>query len=217
MKRYLLLLITLFIFSSSHSQSLIPIDYGIKAGASLTNNIFTAETGVSPPETSYLFNYQAGIFMKIALTDKLFISPEIIYSEEGGDYSFEYRYPIGNTMYVYNLSATLDLTYVRINPYINYKANDRISLNISPSFAYLIKSAISSSSNDPLFTQINNEELEESNSLDIGLLTGVDFYVTENLFINTSVCTGFFPIESDENDSYSAKNISYILSLGYIF
>ena len=95
--------------------------------------------------------------------------------------------------------------------------NDRISLNISPSFAYLIKSTISSSSNDPLFTQINNEELEESNSLDIGLLTGVDFYVTENLFINTSVCTGFFPIESDENDSYSAKNISYILSLGYIF
>lgn len=218
-KIYLLFLLFFFSANTSFSQSLIPVNYGIKAGVNLATNSFSTIEGISPPSTSYQIGIQGGFFMQIALDDKWYITPEVLYSQEGVGVSYEYRVPLGGDMLSYNVDGTIILTHIRINPHINFKATDVFSLNFGPSVGYLIGSEIDfqTTTADESSLTPTTGELPDANSIDIGLNIGLTYYFNNHLFFNPRVYTGFMSVETDSEDWFDTKNQGFIFSLGYIF
>ena len=81
--------LTILSFSVS-AQSLLPIRYGVKIGGNLSNIMSTANDGVKNMQNASIFGIAGGFYMEIALTDKWYIKPEIIYIQKGASLTSEY-------------------------------------------------------------------------------------------------------------------------------
>ena len=86
------ILIVLFISSNLglNAQSLLPIKYGLKVGLNVASIISTPEEGVKNLEKSSNIGISGGFYMEIPLNDIWYINPEIVYSQKGGSFNYEY-------------------------------------------------------------------------------------------------------------------------------
>ena len=185
----ILALVLLSIFSSA--QSLIPLKYGIKFGANISNIISTPNEGVMNIENSSQIGIAGGFYMEIALNDKWYINPEIIYSQKGASFTYEYKHSFDpNQIDVHNTSNELKLAYVEVSPTISYKANDKFSLNFAPSVSFILNTdyTILSDKGDNLNTHSELPDgtyIEET--FDVGINLGISYYLTENFLIDSRI------------------------------
>ena len=236
MKKIASILVISFLTIATSAQSLIPMKYGIKVGANISNIISTSNEGVKNIESSALIGISGGFYMEIALNDKWYINPELMYTQKGAsfDYDFTHDYEVNqgerDEHYVTN---ELKLAYIVLSPTISYKASNKISLNFGPSVSFLIQS-------DYIFTEINTSEIvghevlddgvyvEES--LDVGLNIGASYYLTENFLIDGKVNTGFMSIgeiiketntgnsgNNSQKNIFNLKNNGIVFSVAYLF
>ena len=217
-----------------NGQSLLTKKYGSKIGTNRANISSKANEGAKNIETSSLIRLSGGFYMEIPLSDKWYINPEIIYIQKGASFNYDYthNYEI-NKRDQYTTNNTLKLDYVELNPTISYKYSSRLSLDIGPSFSFLINEDYVFSE---ILTQSNNSDtttapigLYESESLDIGLNVGWSLYLS-NFILSWRSNTGFMSIGeaskitnlgSTGNDPkiniYNLKNRGHVFSIGYLF
>lgn len=220
-----------------NAQSLIAIKYGVKAGVNIASISSTPNEGVKNIDDSQLIGVSGGFYMEIPINDKWYINPEVVYVQKGAsfDYDFIHDYDINEgERDEHNTTNELKLAYIELNPTISYKTPCKISLNFGPSVSFLIQSDYTTSETNTSEMGILHEELEESiyteESLDVGLNLGFSYYLSEDLFIDAKVNTGFMKIGevsqethtgNTSNDArsniFELKNRAIVFSIGYLF
>ena len=233
MKRILLLtLISLSI--GVNAQSLIQTKFGVKVGANIANIASTPNEGVNHIDNRALIGVAGGFYMEIALNDKWYINPEIVYAQKGAsfDYDFIHDYDV-NHRDEHNTTNELKLSYVELNPTISYKTPYKIALNFGPSVSYLIQSDYIP--NETNTSEIAGHELLEESiyteeSLDVGVNIGASYYLTETFLIEGKVNTGFMKIGEVSQEIYTGttanearsnvfemRNRNIVFSIAYLF
>ena len=94
-----IILFTLIISSIVvNAQSLLPTKYGIKVGANIANIISIPNDGVENIDNTALVGVAGGFYMEIAINDKWYIKPEIMYAQKGAsfDYDFIHDYEVNH-------------------------------------------------------------------------------------------------------------------------
>ena len=118
MKKIRLLTLITFISIQVLAQSLLPTKYGIKLGTNISNVSSSANEAVKNIDNSALIGVTGGFYMEIALSDKWYINPEIVYIEKGVlfDYNFTHIYENTTTNQTekdeHNTSNELKLAYI---------------------------------------------------------------------------------------------------------
>ena len=218
MKKLLLFLSFTFLSVGVFSQSLTPIKYGLKVGINLANGTFTTDSaGVKLPATKIQIGPQLGFVMQIALSEKWFLNPEILYSQKGVKFDYDYKVDIDTTRFEFTTTNNLVLTYIVLNPDISYRANEKISLNFGPSINYLLSNNLSVSTTIGKETTESSPEVEDANSIDVGLNLGLSYHFNTHLVLNGRVFTGFLPIETNDKDLFSMTNRAFTFSVAYLF
>ena len=218
MKKLLLFLSFTFLSVGVFSQSLTPIKYGLKVGINLANGTFTTDSaGVKLPATTMQIGPQVGFVMQIALSEKWFLNPEILYSQKGVKFDYDYKVDIDTTRFEFTTTTNLVLTYIALNPDISYRASDKISLNFGPSINYLLSNNLSVSTTIGKETTESSPEVEDANSIDVGLNLGLSYHFNTHLVLNGRVFTGFLPIETNDKDLFSMTNRAFTFSVAYLF
>ena len=240
MKKIASILVISFLTIATSAQSLIPKKYGIKFGANISNIISTPNEGVKNIETSSQIGIAGGFYMEIALNDKWYINPELIYSQKGASFTYEYIHDYDpNKRDVHNTSNELKLAYLELNPTISYKASDKLALNFGPSVSFILTP-------DYTPTDIGQNENLSSHSelidgtyaeetIDVGINLGISYYLTENLLINSRVQTGLMKVGTVEKtikleeivngvsnnepkiNLYEIKNSTILFSIAHLF
>ena len=236
MQKIITLTFIVFISLGLRAQSLLPTKYGIKLGSNIGNIVSKANDGVENLDNSRLIGVFGGFYMEIALNDKWYINPELIYTQKGGSFTYNYQHDYQvNERDLHKTEHELKLTYIELNPTVSHKANEKISLNFGPSISYLfqpvynILSDTGENENDPLHEELPDAEYNEE-TLDFGINIAISYYLTENFLIETKVNTGLMSTgeisktiytENNGNDTrsniYTIKNRGISFSLGYLF
>ena len=236
MKKTITLTLVTLITLNLNAQSLLPKKYGVKIGANIANIHSEANTGAQNIKSSALIGVSGGFYMEIPLNDKWYINPELIYTQKGGSFTYNYQHDYQvNERDLHKTEHELKLTYIELNPTVSHKANEKISLNFGPSISYLfqpvynILSDTGENENDPLHEELPDAEYNEE-TLDFGINIAISYYLTENFLIETKVNTGLMSTgeisktiytENNGNDTrsniYTIKNRGISFSLGYLF
>jgi len=242
MKKITLLIIVALLSFGANAQSLLPTKYGIKVGLNIANVTSTPNEGVKNIETTPLLGVAGGFYMEIALNDKWYIKPELLYVQKGASFNYDYKHKWDsislnnvNNLDEYATTNSLKLTYVELNPTISYKASDKLALNFGPSVSFLISEDYTFTekiiSNDiPLNSVEPTPGTYESEDLDVGLNLGFTYYITENFLVDARVNTGFMKvgivnritsIEKHGNEkkeyNFELNNRAIVLSFAYLF
>lgn len=219
-----------------HGQSLLPVKYGMKIGTNIANFNSTTNDGVENIESSPMIGASGGFYIEIPLNDRWYINPEIIYSQKGASFNYQYTHNYAlNERDSHTSNQELKLAYIELNTNASYKSTDKLSLNLGPSFSYLLTTSYSVTDKGEHDEQETHEELPssiyEEETLDIGLNIGISYYISENLLIDGKVNTGFMSIgevsqEINTVDAannpiktniYNLKNKAITFSIAYLF
>lgn len=126
--RYLSFIVAVFFLMTTASQAQT-FKAGVKFGTTV-NKL----SGYSFSE-KFSFGYHAGAFAEIKLSDRLFLQPEVLFSQVNTDTSNQFRQ-------LYNLNATtisnIKLSYLSVPLLLNYKLNKVIYLQAGPQYGILI-------------------------------------------------------------------------------
>ena len=239
MKKIASILVISFLTIATSAQSLIPMKYGIKFGVNISNIISTPNEGVKNIETSSQIGIAGGFYMEIALNDKWYINPELIYSQKGASFTYEYTHDYDpNQSDVHNTSNELKLAYVEVNPTISYKANDKLALNFGPSVSFILTADTilnDKGQNDNLssHSELPDGTYEEE-TIDVGVNLGISYYLTENFLIDSRVNSSLMKAgtiskvtnsgfvngtitNTPEINIYEIKNSVISFSIAYLF
>lgn len=236
MKNIISILTLTFLTVTINAQSLIPMKYGVKVGSNISNATSNSNDGVKNVEISGIVGISGGFYMEIALNEKWYINPDLLYVQKGVkfDYDFTHDYEFNSgERDEHNTTNELKLAYIELNPTISYKANSKLSLNFGPSLSFLIQSEYSA--NETNNSEIpEHEELDESvyseESLDVGLNIGISYYLSENFLIDGKVNTGFMSLgtvvkeintggsgNDPKENIFDFKNNGIVFSVAYLF
>lgn len=242
MNKITLLTIVFLLSLGANAQSLLPTKYGIKVGLNIANVTSTPNEGVKNIENTPILGVAGGFYMEIALNDKWYINPELLYVQKGASFNYDYKHKWDsislnnvNNLDEYATTNSLKLAYVEFNPTISYQVSDKVALNFGPSISFLI-------SEDYTFTEkiigetppLNSVEptpgTYEAEDLDVGLNLGLSYYITETFLVDAKVNTGFMKvgtvnrittIEEHENEkkeyNFELNNRAIVLSFAYLF
>ena len=197
MKKIVSILAFSFLVLATSAQSLIPIKFGVKVGVNITNVISTPNEGVKNIESSTIGGVGAGFYAEIAINDKWYINPELIYSQKGADFTYEYSHTYDvNQIDVHNTSHEIKLAYIELNPTLSYKASDKFSLNFGPSVSYILSTDYTiindNSQNDDLNSHLELPEgTYTEETIDLGLNLGLTYYLSENILVNSTINSSF--------------------------
>jgi long-subunit fatty acid transport protein len=194
MKKLASILAIAFLTIATSAQSLIPMKYGLKFGTNISNIISTNNEGVKNIETSSQIGISGGLYFAIALNENWYVNPELIYSQKGASFTYQYTHNYDpNQSDVHNTSHELKLAYIEVNPTISYKATDKLALNFGPSVSFMLT---------PDYTILTDKGLNDNHSellegiykeetVDVGLNLGISYYLTENFLIDSKVNSSF--------------------------
>ena len=209
---------------AASSQSLIPIKYGIKVGLNSSSISTSRIEGVKPTVNASQIGISAGACVYIPLSDKWLINAEVLYSQKGAsfDYEFTHDYEV-NQRDTFNTTNQLTLSYIELNPTINFKATDKLTLNFGPSVSFLIGEKYIHT--PETYNLLITDKLIEASTLDIGLNLGLSYFITENFLVDARAYEGFIKTAEvtqpnktgASNPAYTLRNRAIVLSLAYLF
>ena len=178
MKKITLLVVAILISASGFSQE---IDLGIKAGA----NFATLSDAQNGPSSKT--GFQAGIFAGLKLGDKIGIQADILYSQQGAEFS----------------ATDFDLTYVNIPIVLKYYVFGGLNIQAGPQFGILV---------DDNIKELSSGILEAENS-DVSGVVGLGYDLPFGLRVDGRYNFGFTEVIKDNK----AKNSVITLAVGYSF
>lgn len=188
MKRIALVVLVSFFGLSTYAQGL---DLGIKAGANFANisdaSNFDSKTG-----------FTAGIFLGVKFSEKFAIQPELLYSQQGGDFEF----------------GDFDLSYVNIPVIFKYYLFHGLNIQAGPQFGFVVDDKIS-------FDAIGDGVSEgvKTNDFDVSGVVGLGYDLPLGLRISARYNFGLTDVfeEGGKAVDVGGKNSVISLALGLSF
>lgn len=219
MKKIVLIMFSLLLFQTGYAQK---VRWGAKAGYNLSN--LESENR----DVDYLSGFHVGGTSEFRITPKIALEAELLYSQEGGKYSFEINDPS------ISLRATekVKLGYLNFPIMAKYYLIDGFSVQAGPQIGYLLsgKSDYTSS------VTFDGSTVDESGSRDIkddlksfsyGINFGFDYELKNHMFFQARYHLGLSdnvdmdnPSEGEDFEGLgpeSLKNRGFQFSIGYRF
>lgn len=191
--KILALIIMMFTFSASYSQSL---NAGIKIGANL--NKLTGQSF----NDAFSFGYHAGVFVNVGFGKKWSIQPEALFSQTNVDTSSQFSSVYKNISF--NTVNHIKLNYLSIPVLLQYKLSPMLSLQAGPQFGILMQT-------DKNLLQNGQDAFKQG---DLSILAGLQIKITR------FVAYGRYAIGVDNISNVpvqdSWKNQTIQLGIGYI-
>ena len=203
MKKIVLLAIATIMGASA---SFAQLSFGVKGGFSATN--FWGEDinhGIKP-------SYQAGLLMEYKFTDKFAISPEVLFTSQGGK--------ISSTSELLGIKADGDMTfntnYINVPVMLKYYVAPCFSIDFGPQVGFNVYSKTTASGSIAgIDAGSKTADLKDNTiAVDFGVGLGGTFNVTDNLFVQARYTMGFTKVFDGDQD---IKNGNIFVGLGYKF
>jgi hypothetical protein len=197
MKKIILLLSVMGISFISYSQ----VEFGIKAG--LNYSSLTLSTPVPGWSYHFIAHFNAGIFASIPLSNKFYLQPEAVYSEQGAGASDL------NTA-SYNTNLKYDYNYLNIPVLFKYQDVSGLFAETGPQLGLLLSA-------QSYFDFGQTRDLKSrTEAIDFSWAFGVGYKLPKfNMGIDVRYNLGFTKILKDPGDVDPMKNSVFQLDLFY--
>ena len=211
MKKLLFLTaIAVLTFNSSIAQEDTSSDEGISFGVKVGGNISNTSNGKEISDdgsTDNRYGFNVGAVVHIPISEKFSLQPEVVYSQQGFTYSFEFDLDLfGVSDIVYRLD------YINIPIMASYQVVKGLTLQAGPQVGFNINAEVYSSDID-LDDGFNLSE--STNTVDFGAGLGAQYELDFGLFFQARYVWGFSNyVDSEDADS---SNRVGSLSVGYFF
>tara|TARA_B100000902_G_scaffold275419_1_gene261192 strand:- start:436 stop:1134 length:699 start_codon:yes stop_codon:yes gene_type:complete len=232
MKKIFILFIAIISIGNLSSQSLTVPHYGVKVGLNYSHlqfpqynyiffGIHEAEEGYEKPNTeSEIGDIKAGLFVDFQINEKWHLVSTISYSQFKTTTKINRTFE-NDTIRTYGIETNkYELEYIILEPTFKFKANDRISLNIGPSFSYLLSNNLNKEVKDNVNGLIPslavNGEINGVSDVDAGINVGSTFSISESLDIEINLNIGVIELENID-DGYNRFTRSSSFSICYTF
>ena len=228
MKKLLLMLIIVCGLQAIKAQK---TSFGIKGGLNYSN--FHGSNEVIDLFESigsgykYKAGFHAGVFVKVDLSNKFYLQPELLISFQGSkqdNENVELSDAFGNELTnSLDVRINTNLIYVALPIMGKYYVDENFSVEFGPQLGYMLSGKInhkvtdSGGLSDEFLADINAEgdfDIENTNNLDLGINLGVGYDLTNELGIGIRYNYGL--TENFGNGS-PLKNSVFQLSLAYSF
>lgn len=167
------------------------IEYGAKAGLNLANLLGDGADG-----TDSRTSFHIGGFLNYEVSSQFSIQPEIFYSAQGA--SFDGDEDFGGDI-------TLRLDYINIPVLADYIFAEGFSAQLGPQFGVNINSELEIDGNTGVFDDVN--------TLDLGLVAGLQYSLEQGIIFQARYAFGLNEIAEDSE----TQNGVLSLSVGYKF
>ncbi len=149
---------------------------GIRAGVNYVNNVLLPNDSDLPQANAYRIGYHIGIHTKIQLSDKLYLSPELLFNNKGYKPNRDV-----NTFSSENIRTNLN--YLTIPILVEYRPIQNLALQVGPEFGYLIsaKTKFESETVD-LFDIWKSLDIDPKR-FEFGVCLGSEYLLTKELSI----------------------------------
>ncbi len=139
-------------------------------------------------QTSAITSYHAGIVAEIKVLELFAIQPELLYSTQGATYK--------------NVIPEIknELGYLSIPVMAKINLNEQFAIEVGPQASFLV-------------SKRNNFNANNPETFDFAINGGLNFKITDNLFINGRYVLGLTDVSKDAK----TKNSVAQLSLGFMF
>lgn len=187
-KLFLFAVLFIFTLTTTHAQD---ISFGIKAGVN-----FSSVTGDNVDELDGRTSLHAGGVVNIGISELFAVQPEVLFSAQGATTSEE------------GIDATVKLDYINIPIMADFTVAEGFSLQGGPQIGFNMTSEVE--------WEDETEELEDIESLDLGLGIGAQYRLPMGVFFQARYVIGMSDISSDDSDD---KNQNSVLSIsaGWFF
>ena len=183
MKNLAIIVAAFFMSTTVSSQEL---DLGIKLGSNFAS-ISNAKEGLSTRT-----GIQAGLFAGIKFNDKVGISLDVLYSQQGADFN----------------AGAFDLTYVNLPLVLKYFLVSGLHIQLGPQFGVLIDDSLAEIFDD------NYNEIVES---EISGIIGLGYDLPFGLRIDGRYNFGLTDISKSTAENEGIKNSVFTLAVGFAF
>lgn len=192
MKKIFALVAVAIVCMSASAQT----QFGFKVGFDMTNfwgeNV---EHGMKP-------SYQFGVLMEHHFTDKLAISPEVVFASQGGKFD----------------DITYNTNYINVPVMLKYYVSPNFSIDFGPQLGVNVYSKLSADGIDDAL-----DLKDATKDIDFGLGLGGTYNLTENAFVQARYTMGltkaFGELKLGELGTYEseAKNGNIQIAFGMKF
>ena len=176
MKKTTLLIGLILITTSVFGQERI-IEFGLKAGLNYSNFLDTNEEDI-PAEYNGKIGFHIGGFVVFGITEKISIRPEILYSQQGSDFSINASdlniFDPGDDFFA-SIAGEIKESLILLPIMFEYRVSESFDLELGPQLAYLIKRDLTYDNNQNLFP-IRNDDSEK---FEIGINLGLGYSFAE--------------------------------------
>lgn len=156
-----------------------------------------------------LTGYYVGAVTEVKLTDKFSIQPELVFSSQGAKNIYS-EVLSGENVDHHNHDI---LNYINLPVLGKYFLTNSLSIELGPQFGLLVKAE----NQDKITTngvevKENRDFENEVNSFDFGIAAGLDYNLTNGLFINARYNYGLTHV--GKTDQYYGNSKNRVMQLG---
>jgi opacity protein-like surface antigen len=180
--------------------------FGLKGGINLASMI--ASVDGSSESSDIKVGVHFGFFGEFKVSEKFAIQPEVLFNMQGANDSEQGQ------------SGGFKLNYISIPVMFKFYTSNKFSLELGPQFSFLTDSTV-------FLDQISASGSEVFNSFDLNLGAGLNYEVSNKVFLNARYMFGITNIASTvyqqairdglNVNSFSLKNSNIQFGLGYRF
>ena len=169
------------------------VNIGIKAGL----NVYTVKTDNGTNFDSKL-GFHAGLIGHIHLNKQFAVQPEIVYSAQGGDYTFE------------GVETKIKLGYVNVPVMLQYMFDNGFRLQAGPQVGFIISGKRETGG-------VETEIKSDINTIDFSLGAGIGYvHPASGLGVDARYNLGLSNI-NDNNSTVKSTNRGFQLGVFYLF
>ncbi len=191
-----LLIIGLIIFTFTTVNAQKGVDFGVKGGINFSNM-----TSDYFAENDSKTGFHIGLITEIPFGDKFSVQPEILYSRQGTKAKLL-------TIGVSSIPSEYNLDYIQIPVLAKIYIVKNLSLEVGPSFSFLVK-------DEEVMNSVTNSNI--GNNFEFSGVLGVSYKLTSGIFGSLRYVNGFTVALDREFYDEDAKNIGFQLGVGYMF
>ncbi len=212
MRKLTILICVLMAATAAMAQS--NLRFGVRVGNGITNF-----WGKDAPH-GVQANYQAGAFLEYRVSNAFSISPEVLFSSQGGKCTVYY---VGGP--ISEGKQTHATNYITVPVMLKIYAIPSLSVDFGPQVGFNVYSKYTRKLGD----KKNTVDIKDrTNKVDIGLGLGATYYIADDYFLQLRYTMGLTKVFKDPStaagepmtnyfDIGDAKNSVLMLSVGYRF
>ncbi len=200
--------------SAPKSEFMSNFGYGFKAGANFCNLSL---------DTKMRASYAVGIFGEYYFTDKLGVSLEVMYSEQGGQ-TYAREQTDGSDGY--RERTHLGLNYINVPLFVQYKVMDRLVVKAGFQYGFLTRALWHERDRTRITTSTLDQRYYNVEEYDIAVPVGVTYSFNSGIFVEARYTYGFKDVtidyEGEGAETFNSnwpdyRNNTIMIGVGYKF